>query len=423
MATPIFSDLDLTFHALQNACLDSETPIPSAPRKGYLRLDQNGKPAFFDGTRLRPIVSTEEVVDLSTNQIISGFKAFTKGVAIASSSAAITDPGAGNLSVNGGILLLNNSTSNSLNFTNVGVSSPTFTTRSTGTKIVLFPILSSTLADFAIGIESGALWQSVSSPTNVFKWYGGTTQLATLSAATFTLGSSTSPANSGILSLAGTANNRVEFNSSGVAAPSFTSRSVGTKIVLFPNVNTASVDYALGIEASTLWSSIPTATTTNQFKWFGGTTELMRLRGDGFLGLGTGTPGAKLHVVGGVAIASTAAAATDPGAGNLRVVGITTTSGLSVAFKTVTASYAIAKTDCTVNGDATGGNITLTLPLANSVLAGQQFKSAKVDSSANTVTLAAATGDTISGSPSRILSTQWQSVIYESNGVNGYILY
>ncbi|KAJ3170014.1 hypothetical protein HDU87_000480 [Geranomyces variabilis] len=61
---------------------------------------------------------------------------------------------------------------------------PTFTTRSTGTKLVLYGGgVSSTSAEFAIGIEGGAMWYTVPTAPNVFKWYGGITLLATLSGA------------------------------------------------------------------------------------------------------------------------------------------------------------------------------------------------------------------------------------------------
>jgi hypothetical protein len=64
---------------------------------------------------------------------------------------------------------------------NTGVSPPSLTTRSLGTKIVLFPVLSATNADYAFGIESSALWQSVPNTVNQFKWYAGITPIMTLS--------------------------------------------------------------------------------------------------------------------------------------------------------------------------------------------------------------------------------------------------
>jgi hypothetical protein len=82
----------------------------------------------------------------------------------------------------GGQIYLNGATSNRIDFNANGVSAPAFTTRSTGTKIVLYPSLGASAADYAIGIENATLWQSVeqASASHAFKWYGGTTLAATL---------------------------------------------------------------------------------------------------------------------------------------------------------------------------------------------------------------------------------------------------
>ena len=88
----------------------------------------------------------------------------------------------------------------------------------------------------------------------------------------------TTSAGGGSLYLNGS-NNRIDFNTSGVSAPTFTTISTGTKIVLYPNVGAASVDYALGIESGTMWSSV--STSANQFKWYAGTTSVASLSGTG----------------------------------------------------------------------------------------------------------------------------------------------
>jgi hypothetical protein len=80
-------------------------------------------------------------------------------------------------------VVMGNATAPLLQFSAVGVLAPTFTTRSVGTKIVLFPQVSGTNVDFAIGIASGTLWNSVSTTSNQFQWFGGTSLAATLSGA------------------------------------------------------------------------------------------------------------------------------------------------------------------------------------------------------------------------------------------------
>ena len=75
--------------------------------------------------------------------------------------------------------------------------------------------------------------------------------------------------------LNGASGNRIDFNSNGVAAPSATPRSVGTKIVYYPGLSSTSVDYATGIETGSLWTSVPNITDT--FKWYGNTTLMASL--------------------------------------------------------------------------------------------------------------------------------------------------
>jgi hypothetical protein len=85
----------------------------------------------------------------------------------------------------------------------------------------------------------------------------------------------------GQIYLNGLNGNRIDFNTNGVAAPAFTTRSAGTKVVLYPSISASNADYALGIESSTLWSSVPS--TSQQFKWYAGTTNVATLTGAGNL--------------------------------------------------------------------------------------------------------------------------------------------
>ena len=93
----------------------------------------------------------------------------------------------------------------------------------------------------------------------------------------------------GQIYLNGATGNRIDFNMNGVAAPAFTTRSVGTKIVLYPSLNASAVDYAFGIDNSTLWYSIPD--TNHQFKWYAGTTNIATLSGTGNLTIGGAVSG------------------------------------------------------------------------------------------------------------------------------------
>lgn len=69
--------------------------------------------------------------------------------------------------------------------------------------------------------------------------------------------------------------------------------------------------------------------------------------------------------------------------------------------------------------DASGGNRTITLPDATAC-SGRQYIIKKIDSSANTVTVATQTGQTIDGQASVGLNTQYQFIKIVSNGQNWF---
>jgi hypothetical protein len=87
----------------------------------------------------------------------------------------------------------------------------------------------------------------------------------------------------GQIYLNGATGNRIDFNANGIAAPAFTTRSAGTKIVYSPAISGSAVDYATGIETGSLWNSVPA--TTDSFKWYGATTLAASLSGAGLLTL------------------------------------------------------------------------------------------------------------------------------------------
>ena len=86
------------------------------------------------------------------------------------------------------------------------------------------------------------------------------------------------------LSLTNATSNMILFGA-GSAAPAYTTRSAGTKIILSSALTGTTADYALGIEANALWSSVPSS--SQAFKWYAGTSQIASLTGDGRLGLGT----------------------------------------------------------------------------------------------------------------------------------------
>jgi len=103
------------------------------------------------------------------------------------------------------------------------------------------------------------------------------TSNGSISGTTGTFSNATGPQ----ISLTGATSNWIGWNGNGLAAPTFTSSSAGTKLILYPNVGVSAADFAIGIESNTLWNSV--STTGNQFKWYGGTTQAMLLSGAGAL--------------------------------------------------------------------------------------------------------------------------------------------
>ena len=83
------------------------------------------------------------------------------------------------------------------------------------------------------------------------------------------------------LSLTGATSNWIAWNANGAGAPTFTSSSAGTKLILNPAVTATSADYALGINTNVLWTGVPT--TSQSFAWYAGTTQVSALTGAGAL--------------------------------------------------------------------------------------------------------------------------------------------
>ena len=95
------------------------------------------------------------------------------------------------------------------------------------------------------------------------------------------LGNMTMTGTSTLLSINGTTSGTILLGSgSTFGDPSFTTRSNGAKLVLYPQLSSTSADYAIGVGTLyNMWFGVPS--TTQQFIWYGGTTQLMALSGAG----------------------------------------------------------------------------------------------------------------------------------------------
>ena len=85
--------------------------------------------------------------------------------------------------------------------------------------------------------------------------------------------------------MANATSNWISWGTAGVAAPSVTTKSAGTKLVLYESTSGSSVDYAIGIEGNHLWFS--TTATTTGFKWYANTTNIMTANTTGLYMTGT----------------------------------------------------------------------------------------------------------------------------------------
>jgi hypothetical protein len=89
------------------------------------------------------------------------------------------------------------------------------------------------------------------------------------------------------------------------------------------------------------------------------------------------------------------------------------------SWSTKTANYTITTSDSGIAVDASGGNITITLPTA--VGATQFYAIKRIDASANTVTIATTGGQSIDGFSTIPLVAQDQSVVLASTNANWLI--
>ena len=180
----------------------------------------------------------------------------------------------------------------------------------------------------------------------------------------------------GQLYLNGTTSNRIDWNTNGTGAPALTTRSAGTKVVLYPSLSASTTDYAMGIDAATMWSSVPENGASFNFKWYGAATEVASLSGTGVLKVAgnivtssgtasTSTTTGALVVVGGAGVSGNLNLG-----GNLVITGAINSPGNIIVNSTKSAatdfgvrgandnSLVYAFADSTYDQVVIGGNIT-----------------------------------------------------------------
>jgi hypothetical protein len=107
--------------------------------------------------------------------------------------------------------------------------------------------------------------------------------------------------------------------------------------------------------------------------------------------------------------------------GTGRFTGALLTAGRRQAYSSKSANYSITSTDEVIAVDASGAARTITLPTAASV-SGATYTIKKTDNSANAVTVGTTSSQTIDGSTTYSLATQYKYVTVVSNGTNWLII-
>ena len=128
--------------------------------------------------------SAANTMALSTGNslnVVSGTIQIAGGTVIDASKNITAATMAGTtMTLSGGSLSMTNGTSNMMLMGAAGVGAPTTVARSAGTKMVLSPTVGVGSADYAMGVEAAALWQSVNTSASSFKWYAGASNVMTL---------------------------------------------------------------------------------------------------------------------------------------------------------------------------------------------------------------------------------------------------
>lgn len=96
-----------------------------------------------------------------------------------------------------------------------------------------------------------------------------------------------------VLLAGGTVGNLYWTNTSINGPVSFTNRSPGSRIIVYPNISNTTLDYSIGVENQNLWFSSP-----GGFKWYANSTSAVLTLTSGNIGINTSVPESNLDVSG-----------------------------------------------------------------------------------------------------------------------------
>jgi hypothetical protein len=101
------------------------------------------------------------------------------------------------------------------------------------------------------------------------------------------------------------------------------------------------------------------------------------------------------------------------------ITGLIHTTGLQRTVTSKTTNYTATLNDDLIEVDASGGSVTITLPLASTA---NVYTVVKTDNSANTVVIVPSFGDTISGFASVTLHNQFDTYTFDGDGFTEYFI-
>ena len=240
--------------------------------------------------------------DTTANLLVVNATANIANINVAGNASAVGNITGGNLLTNGNVSAAGNITGNYFFGTFVGNISGNLTVPGANTQVIYNN-------NGNAGASSGFTFDQTSNAIVVEGNVTGgnilTGGLATITGNVTTSGqlistkAGSATTGEGQLYLNGATNNRIDFNTNGVAAPTANTRSTGTKVVLYPALGASAVDYALGINSGVFWSSVPGYDDGQFFKWYGNTTEIASLSGTGVFSVAGNITGANINISGG----------------------------------------------------------------------------------------------------------------------------
>jgi hypothetical protein len=180
-------------------------------------------------------------------------------------------------------------------------------------------------------------------------------------------GAGNADTNGGQIFLNGATNNRIDWNTNGIGAPEYTTRSVGAKVVLYPSIGGSSTDYALGVEAGALWSGIPGYDGGQFFKWYGGNVLVASLSGTGVFSA-TGDITSVANITGGNILTAGAITATGNITGNYFLGNGSQLTGLPSTYTDANVTTLLANLGSNVISGT--GNITTTANISGNYILG-----------------------------------------------------